>query len=106
MAVYGETAGMPGCCGVRIMHNLTTVKPRTGYYSRAEDICNDEGVNTLLATTTQRMVEVNTALIDEGWAEQKLPDSPKTGNELILWIYQKKELLEYYDEEDEEEGDF
>lgn len=104
MAVYGETAGMPGCCGVRIMHNLTTTKPRTGYYYKAEDICNDEGVNTLLATTNQRMGEVNTALGDEGWVQQKLPDSPKTGNELILWIYQKKELLDYYDEE--EEGDF
>lgn len=102
MAVYGETAGMPGCCGVRIMHNLTTTKPRTGYYCRAEDICNDERVNTLLATTNQRMVEVNAALKEEGWLEQKLPDSPKTGNELILWIYEKKELLDYYDDDEDD----
>ena len=103
MPVYGKTAGMTGCCGVRIMHNLTTTKPSTAYYCRAEDICNDEGVNTLLATTTQKMVEVNAALKEEGWLEQKLPDSPKTGNELILWIYEKKELLEYYNEEEDDD---
>lgn len=97
----------PGCCGVRILVGLFMNTPNAACkHNNWEGLCGEQNVNSLIAVSTQEMTTVNEYLATQvNWTRVELPRNPNTGNILYLWTYEKADLLEFY-EEDEDEDDY
>ena len=106
-----EIASFPACCGMVIacnFHNVTATKASTSrpLSEQWEQICREQGVNKLVATSIESNSTYNKKLIEGGWVQEgDAVENPNTGNMLILLTFTTSNIMYYNGPDDDDEDE-